>query len=325
MATRTAEDFDRFSDPNLAEGVSAFSVEFNEDGTSAGAGEESNDEDRASNGFDATEIYLKELAHSKLLTADEEKHYGRLAREGDASAFKTMVESNLRLVVKLCRRYLHRGLPLLDLIEEGNLGLIHAVEKFEPERGFRFSTYAAWWIKQNIERAIMNQSRTIRLPVHVVKELNVYLRASRELAAQLPYDPTAKEVANHIGQPVQTVEKMFHLNERTTSLDIPVKGSLDKPIVETLYDEEAPSLPDVLQNETIARKVDEWLDGLSDKQRDVLCRRYGLRDFEPGTVEEVAAVMQISRDRVRQIHAGALEHLREIIKDEGFTAETVFH
>ena len=152
--------------------------------------------------MDATQLYLGEIGYSPLLTAQEEVFFARKALRGDAAARKRMIESNLRLVVKIARRYNNRGLALLDLVEEGNLGLIRAVEKFDPERGFRFSTYATWWIRQTIERAIMNQTRTIRLPIHVVKELNVYLRAARELAQKLDHEPTCEEIADMLDKPV---------------------------------------------------------------------------------------------------------------------------
>jgi RNA polymerase nonessential primary-like sigma factor len=274
--------------------------------------------------YDATRLYLKELGSSQLLTADEEKHYGRLALKGDQSARKKMIESNLRLVVKISRRYLNRGLPLLDLIEEGNLGLIRAVEKFEPDRGFRFSTYATWWIRQTIERALMNQTRTIRLPIHVVKEMNVYLKAYRQLAGKLHHDPSAEDVARHLDKPVKTVEKMFKLNERVTSIDVPLKKDSEKSLVECLTEEDKPSLPDMLQNENLASSINEWLEQLTDKQREVVSRRYGLRGFDPSTLEEVASVMGVTRERVRQIQMEALRRLREILETDGYTADVIF-
>jgi RNA polymerase nonessential primary-like sigma factor len=274
--------------------------------------------------YDATRLYLKELGTSQLLTADEEKHYGRLALKGDQAARKKMIESNLRLVVKISRRYLNRGLPLLDLIEEGNLGLIRAVEKFEPDRGFRFSTYATWWIRQTIERALMNQTRTIRLPIHVVKEMNVYLKAYRQLAGVLHHDPSAEDVAKHLDKPLKTVEKMLKLNERVTSIDVPLKKDSEKSLVECLSEENKPSLPDMLQNERLSGSIGDWLDQLSDKQREVVSRRYGLRGFDPSTLEEVAAVMGVTRERVRQIQMETLRRLREILETEGYTAEVIF-
>lgn len=172
--------------------------------------------------LDATQLYLGEIGFSPLLTAEEEVFFARRALRGDVAARRRMIESNLRLVVKISRRYNNRGLALLDLIEEGNLGLIRAVEKFDPERGFRFSTYATWWIRQTIERAIMNQTRTIRLPIHIVKELNVYLRTARELAHVLDHEPSAEEIAGELDKPVEDVSRMLKLNERITSVDTPL-------------------------------------------------------------------------------------------------------
>lgn len=190
-----------------------------------GASEDVREEfDASAKSLDATQMYLSEIGFSPLLTAEEEVLYARRALRGDEAARKRMIESNLRLVVKISRRYSNRGLALLDLIEEGNLGLIRAVEKFDPERGFRFSTYATWWIRQTIERALMNQTRTIRLPIHVVKELNIYLRTARELSQRLDHEPTPEEIALELDRPVDDVTKMLRLNERISSVDTPIGG-----------------------------------------------------------------------------------------------------
>lgn len=179
--------------------------------------------------LDATQLYLGEIGYSPLLTAEEEVFFARRALRGDEASRRRMIESNLRLVVKIARRYSNRGLALLDLIEEGNLGLIRAVEKFDPERGFRFSTYATWWIRQTIERAIMNQTRTIRLPIHIVKELNVYLRTARELSHKLDHEPSAEEIAEQLDRPVTDVSRMLRLNERITSVDTPLGAIQRRP------------------------------------------------------------------------------------------------
>ena len=274
--------------------------------------------------LDATQLYLNEIGFSPLLTPEEEVYYARLAQKGDESGRKRMIESNLRLVVKIARRYVNRGLTLLDLIEEGNLGLIRAVEKFDPERGFRFSTYATWWIRQTIERAIMNQTRTIRLPIHVVKELNLYLRAARELTQKLDHEPTAEEIAQLVDKPVDDVKRMLGLNERVTSVDTPIGTSGDKSLLDTVADEGAQDPSDLLQENNMRNSIERWLDQLSDKQQEVLSRRFGLRGYQISTLEEVGQEIGLTRERVRQIQVEALRRLREILEKEGLTGTTLF-
>ncbi|MFC4655763.1 MULTISPECIES: RNA polymerase sigma factor RpoS [Rheinheimera] len=274
--------------------------------------------------MDATQIYLGEIGFSPLLSAEEEVYFSRLALRGDKAARKRMIESNLRLVVKIARRYINRGLALLDLIEEGNLGLIRAVEKFDPERGFRFSTYATWWIRQTIERAIMNQTRTIRLPIHVVKELNVYLRAARELSQRLDHEPTPEEISAALDRPVDEVRKMLKLNEKITSVDTPVAGSSEKQLLDVLADEKELGPETELTDADIRQHLVVWLDELNAKQREVLARRFGLLGFEPSTLEDVGKEIGLTRERVRQIQVEALRRLREIVSHQGLDIETLF-
>lgn len=274
--------------------------------------------------LDATQLYLNEIGFSPLLTPQEEVHFARLAQKGDPAGRKRMIESNLRLVVKIARRYVNRGLSLLDLIEEGNLGLIRAVEKFDPERGFRFSTYATWWIRQTIERAIMNQTRTIRLPIHVVKELNVYLRAARELTQKLDHEPSAEEIANLLEKSVGEVKRMLGLNERVSSVDVSLGPDSDKTLLDTLSDDRPTDPCELLQDDDLSQSIDQWLTELTEKQREVVIRRFGLRGHESSTLEEVGREIGLTRERVRQIQVEALKRLREIMEKNGLSGESLF-
>jgi len=273
---------------------------------------------------DATQIYLNEIGFSPLLSAEEEVYFAKLALKGNVKARKRMIESNLRLVVKISRRYIHRGLPLLDLIEEGNLGLMRAVEKFDPDRGFRFSTYATWWIRQTIERALMNQTRTIRLPIHVVKELNVYLRAARKLTHLLDHEPSADEIAEMLDVPIEEVEKMLGLNEKMTSVDSPIGFEEGKSLLDTLADEKCANPADILTDASLHEQIDLFLDHLSENQQEVLARRFGLRGFEKSTLEEIGKEIHLTRERVRQIQIEALKTLRVLLEKQGLNQEDIF-
>ncbi|EGR1573746.1 RNA polymerase sigma factor RpoS [Vibrio alginolyticus] len=281
--------------------------------------------DASSKSLDATQLYLGEIGFSPLLTAEEEVLYARRALRGDEAARKRMIESNLRLVVKISRRYSNRGLALLVLIEEGNLGLIRAVEKFDPERGFRFSTYATWWIRQTIERALMNQTRTIRLPIHVVKELNIYLRTARELSQKLDHEPTAEEIAAQLDIPVEDVSKMLRLNERISSVDTPIGGDGEKALLDIIPDANN-SDPEVsTQDDDIKSSLIHWLEELNPKQKEVLARRFGLLGYEPSTLEEVGREIGLTRERVRQIQVEGLRRLREVLIKQGLNMENLFN
>jgi RNA polymerase nonessential primary-like sigma factor len=275
---------------------------------------------------DVTQIYLNEIGQHVLLTAQEELVLARAMAGGDFAARQRLIEHNLRLVVSIAKHYTNRGLALPDLIEEGNLGLIHALNKFDAERGFRFTTYATWWIRQAIERAIMNQSRTIRLPAHVVKELNVVLRALRHL--EMHGQPEGREVAlddvaHLLDKPVEQVRRVIGYNERMTSLDAPLDRDGGVSIGDGLVDEGALSPELVLHNAEIEAWVRMWLDELDDRQRTVVERRYGLNDREVVTLEEIAREIGVTRERVRQIQAEALDKLRARLKRRGIDRDAL--
>jgi len=272
---------------------------------------------------DATQRYLNEIGVNPLLSPEEEAALTRRVREGDFEARQTMIERNLRLVVNIAKHYLNRGIPLLDLVEEGNLGLIHALEKFEPERGFRFSTYATWWIRQNIERAIMNQSRTIRLPVHISKELNQIVRARRRIEASAQGNSTPSEIASSLDKSVDDVLAILAFGEHAVSLDAPLDIDPTLSVGESLADESA-ALPDlVIQNAEVEILLRRWIDTLTEKQRHIICHRYGIDDSEVLTLEELAGQLDITRERVRQIQLEALGQLRKLLKRRGITKEAL--
>jgi len=270
--------------------------------------------------LDPTRQYLDEIGISPLLTADEEKTYSRRAQRGDESARKRMIESNLRLVVKIARRYINRGLPLLDLIEEGNLGLIRAVEKFDPERGFRFSTYATWWIRQTIERGIMNQSRTVRLPIHVIKDINSCRRAARRLRNKLDRVPTFTEIAEQLEVDVCEVERLMALHDRVTLRAL--SADEDGP-VERLRARRDAEPSRCAQKDAVNDIVDHWVWELSDKQRAVVERRFGLHGYRRATLEQIGNEIGVTRERVRQIQLDALKNLRQMMESNGMSGEVL--
>ncbi len=272
---------------------------------------------------DVLQLYLNEIGHNALLSPEEELRYARLARQGDFKARQTMIEHNLRLVVNIAKHYMNRGLALPDLTEEGNLGLIHALEKFDPERGFRFSTYATWWIRQNIERAIMNQSRTIRLPVHVIRELNVILRATRYLETHGDHEPTVEDVAHLTGRKPAEIRRVLALNERTTSLDAPLEVDPMLSIGESVPDDAARGPDQRLELSEAESQVQQWLAQLTFKQRHVLECRYGLNGAEVLTLEQLAEDLELTRERVRQIQLEALHRVRRMLKRQGVSRDAL--
>lgn len=269
--------------------------------------------------IDPTQIYLKEIGHAPLLSAEEELHYARLAVAGNEAGRQRMIESNLRLVVKIARRYMNRGLPLLDLVEEGNLGLIHAVGKFDPEKGFRFSTYSTWWIRQTIERALMSQVRRIRIPIHVMKELNRCLRAQRELSSKLQHDPSHQEIADLLERPVEEVGRLLKLNEHVTSLDDSVVEDASLSLSDIVSNEQEDNPMEILADESMAAKLNGWLSHLSEKQREVIVRRFGMEGHDKKTLQRVGEEVGLTRERVRQIQVEALAKLRRIIEQNGIS------
>ncbi len=281
--------------------------------------------DIANDNFNPIRLYLNEIGLYSLLSAKEEIEYARRIQQGDEKARHRMIEANLRLVVNIARKYMNRGLALLDLIEEGNLGLMRAVEKFDPEKGFRFSTYATWWIKQTINRAIMNQNRTIRLPIHVLKDLNACLRAFRSLSQTLDHEPKPKEVAQLLGKSTEEVEKFMMLNQRVSSMDTPCINTPDNALIDSIDDEFNPDPMLLLQDEDQKKELQLCLSKLSDKQRLVIERRFGLGDGEEATLEEVGKELGMTRERVRQIQITALKRLHEILTQQGLSIVDSVH
>lgn len=280
-------------------------------------------ETAASESSDATQLYLREISRYPLLTAEQEVEFTRKAQQGQGEYRHKMITSNLRLVVRVARNYIKSGMPLLDLIEEGNMGLIRAVEKFDPERGFRFSTYAIWWIRQAVERSIMNQNRVIRVPIHIAKELNTYLRVSRELAQKLDHEPTPEDIAKVVGKTDKEVADTLKLNQRVTSVDMQIGERKNNSLVDMMEDDVSDTPEDSLQNNKIQSKIVAWLYELSPKHREVIARRFGLLGYDVATLEEVGNEVGLTRERVRQIQIDGLGLLKIKMARSGLDFESM--
>jgi len=270
---------------------------------------------------DPVQLYLNEIGSTPLLTAAEEILVARASLAGDEAARHRMINSNLRLVVMIAKRYTNRGLPLLDLIEEGNLGLMRAVEKFDPERGFRFSTYATWWIRQSIERELMNQGRTIRLPIHIQKDINTIVRCTRELRSSLRREPSTSEIADVLDRDPGEVSKLLKLSEKITSVDNQLSDDTERSLVDTVSSHVEDNPLSLVDDEKVEGCLEEWLDDLPDRQREILARRFGLMGYEASTLEAVGEEVGLTRERVRQIQIDALARLKRAALRDGLSEE----
>ena len=272
---------------------------------------------------DVTQTYLNEIGARTLLTAAEELDMARRVKQGDFAARQEMVERNLRLVVSIARHYMNRGVPLLDLIEEGNLGLMHALDKFDPERGFRFSTYASWWIRQGVERAVHHQGRLVRLPVHLVREINGLNRHRRQFAVKHAREPNLQELVQLSGRAGDEIKTLLQLGEQTRSLDQPLESGSSQTLVDMLSDASGDDPHESLASAESVTLLLAWVDMLPERQRQVIERRYGLRGGEPETLEAIAADLQLTRERVRQIQSEALLRLQGIVRGRRLTPDSL--
>ncbi len=277
--------------------------------------EEDQEESDAGSSDDAIKLYLKEIQKTKLLSAEEERALARRIANGDLAARDHMIESNLRLVVKIAKRYMNRGLPFLDLIEEGNMGLIKAVERFKLSKECRFSTYATWWIRQSIERALVNQSRTIRLPVHVSDDINKFIKISRELIHQFNREPQVPEIAEAMGVDPSYIRRLMVLVKKTYSIEHPMGENRDYSLIDTIEDVNADNPLDFVEDLDKFVHVSQWLASLSENEREILVLRFGLDDQEPQTLDTIGRRFGVTRERIRQIEAKSLDKLRRIMEE----------
>lgn len=326
----TDEDLVYFDDDEDTDEVEAEALELEaeedeaeDEPDEADAEEEKEEKGYHDEGQDAIKLYLKEIRVSNLLSfAEEQELAGKIAL-GDEAARAHMIEANLRLVVNIGKRYINRGLPFSDVIEEGNIGLIKAVEKFKPEKGFRFSTYASWWIKQSIERALVNQTRTIRLPVHISEVVNSFVKVVRRLIQNLKREPTVEEIAAEMNFTTDQVKDIMQLIRKTHSLDKPI-GNKEEGSLKDLIEDETSMSPSK-ETEGIMRReqIMEWLDYLTDNEKKVISMRFGLADGEAQTLEVIGKEFGLTRERVRQIEASALTKLRFITKRKMIDLENI--
>jgi RNA polymerase nonessential primary-like sigma factor len=275
---------------------------------------------------DLVQRYLQQISSKPLLTSSEELATATKAKAGDFLARQAMIEHNLRLVVSIAKTYMNRGLPFPDLIEEGNLGLMHALDKFEPERGFRFSTYATWWIRQSVEKALMSQVRTVRLPVHVIREINQVLRARRFLEQALASEarsPQIEDIASLTGKSIEDVVDALAMAEHSTSLDAPTNLDAGSSLLDFISDERTAGPDQGVERSQLDEMVYSWLKGLKDDQRVVVVRRFGLDNQEPATLEEVAKEINLSKERVRQIQQEALIKLKKYLQSHGLDKDAI--
>ena len=291
------------------------------DNESAGVEEEASRYRGDEGVLDATTLYLNEIGYLPLLSAEQEVQLAREVATGSRASKNRMIESNLRLVVAIAKRFQNRGLCLMDLVEEGNLGLIRAVEKYDPNLGYRFSTYATWWIKQAIDRALMNHAQTIRYPIHVMKDIQICVRANEQLRDLLGREPSLAELAAKTGKTVKEVKKLMGLHIKVCSADQLVSEDSDTTLIDNISSESNVEPQAILETENTNDNVDHWLGKLSKRHRDVVVRRFGLQGHEDGTLEEVGQQVGITRERVRQLQIEALGKLRRMMERDGFSAE----
>ena len=312
-------DFDECDIPDQSDddaGMEGFEViDTSEEKPSEDDDKRASGDEESEHSADAIKLYLKEIQRGTLLTAQDERDLAERIAEGDMAARDRMIESNLRLVVKIAKRYMNRGLPFLDLIEEGNMGLIKAVERFKVSKGCRFSTYATWWVRQSIERALVNQSRTIRLPVHVADDINKLVKISRELVQRLKREPTHTEIAEAMGCEEKYVRRMQVLVKKTYSIEHPMGENNDYSLIDTIEDKTAVDPEAIIQDLDRFSQVLLWMEDLSETEREILALRFGLDDREPQTLDTIGQQFGVTRERIRQIEAKSLNKLRKFLAE----------